>query len=121
MKYTAHILFAGAIFILGLAVHEHLFAQERIVLQTAPAAPTEYRIQDIRLRWGTDSTCAIDVRLMPNVGSVAFDYRFDGANACTMLAALNKADLSKTSLQKRILDRMIADKIIVGSVSGSPE
>ena len=115
MKYLATVYACLVLLFVAVA------AQEKLVLQTPPAAPTEYRVQSLRLEWGDVSTCAVIVRLIPNVGGEVVNYRYDGAAACTMLQQLNKANLSTMSLQRRIIERLVTDKVLTGTVQGSPE
>jgi hypothetical protein len=71
--------------------------------------------------WIDANNCAIYITLVANIPTDTFDHQYEGAEACTMLRALNKANLTTNSLHKRILDRLIADKVLVGAVAGVPE
>lgn len=112
--------------LLGLLIvaSSGLGAQEKIVLSTPKPAATEYRVQELSMRWddGAEGRCTISVRLVSNVSAEdELLHAYRGPEACTMLRALNKADLSAVSLQRRIMNRLIADKVIVGTAAGVPE
>ena len=50
------------------------------------------------------------------------EYTYQGAEAVTMIRALNKANLSVKSLNRRILERLIADHPeLSGTISGAPD
>jgi hypothetical protein len=69
----------------------------------------------------------IDVQLRDWNGSTYGDRLFiptpyTGADAVTLIRALNKANLSTQSMDNRIMARLLADgKLPSGTVSGSPD
>lgn len=97
-------------------------AQESLTL-TTPVSPlmpttTTYSIRGLILLWDEQF---IAVRLRDNNG-VTSNYYYTGAQAGTLMVALNKADLSAISLQRRILQQLVKDgKLPAGNVTGSPE
>ena len=46
---------------------------------------------------------------------------WDGADATTLMIALNKANLSTKSLHKRIMEKAVADGKLSGTISGVPD
>ena len=46
---------------------------------------------------------------------------WDGADATTLMIALNKANLSTKSLHKRIMEKAVADGKLNGTISGVPD
>ena len=84
------------------------------------AAPTtsDYSVRSIYL--GRDEQ-VIRVAVRDN-NHVVTTHVYEGAEATTLMTALNTANLSIISLQKRILNRLAADgKLPAGTVTGTPD
>lgn len=83
-----------------------------------PNPPTNYwRVDDVRLVW---SAQLVKIGLVGQNGENK-KFAYTGAEAATMMVALNKANLSVKSLQRRVLERLIADGKLAGSITGSPD
>jgi hypothetical protein len=86
------------------------------VTLTTPA--TNYSVVSLALFW---EAAHIHVVIRSQNPSSLIDHHIFGAEATTLMIALNKADLSSNSLQRRILNKMIADGVIQGTISGTPD
>lgn len=94
---------------------------EQVTLTTPEVIPaistTFYRVVTLNLDWRGQRILIV---LQGENGELkGFDY--EGADAITMMTALNKANLSVQSLQRRVLNRLIMDGHITGAVAGSPD
>lgn len=98
-------------------------SQELVTLSPPIPSVTSYTITEVQLTWGdgTPTTCRIIIRLKPNVGGTEMRHDYMNDQACTLIRALNKANLSTISLQRRIFNQLISDGVLSGSVTGTPE
>lgn len=46
---------------------------------------------------------------------------YEGAQATTLMVALNKADLTIKSLHRRLMEQAVADGKLAGTISGAPD
>src|SRR5688572_30163465 len=97
-------------------------AQESLSLTTpvTPTGPTTtaYTVQRLLLAWD-DAFIYILVRDNNGVSTPAF---YAGAQATTLMRALNVADLPAMSLHRRILQQLVKDgKLPPGSITGTPQ
>jgi hypothetical protein len=94
---------------------------EAVTLTTPEITPqittTDYRVIGLLLEWERASI----VMHLRGTNGERKECRYDGAEATTLMRALNVANLSIKSLHRRILERLIADGKIAGSVSGVPD
>ena len=85
---------------------------------TTPQSVTDYRISIIKFNW---DEAKIHIVLKDTQGDT-ITAGYTGAEATSLMIALNKANLSTNSLQKRALERLVTDgKIPAGTVTGSPD
>lgn len=54
-------------------------------------------------------------------GDVRREFAYNGAQAVTLMTAINKANLTVKSLQRRILEQLVSDGKLVGTISGAPD
>lgn len=95
----------------------------------AQVGATEFRVWSLYLKrdGGIDDPAEIRVIFKEHDGAGAFlpngrtiTCRYDEAEAETLIAALNKANLSTKSLERRVTERCQADKKLgAGSISGT--
>jgi hypothetical protein len=92
---------------------------EQIDLTTPETFPsvTNYKVDGFTIR-RTAKVITIDL-LGSNGEHKGFSY--NGAQAVTLMNALNTSNNSVTSLEKRILQRLVADGHLAGAISGSPD
>lgn len=85
---------------------------------TTPQSVTDYRISIIKFNW---DEAKIHIVLKDTQGDT-ITAGYTGAEATSLMIALNKANLTTNSLQKRTLERLVTDgKIPIGTVTGSPD
>lgn len=87
---------------------------------TTPVVATRNAVvlQYLQLDWPAQS---IFVRLLGSDG-VSVGVTWSGAQAVTLMTALNSANLSVKSLQRRVLEQAVTDgKIPGGTVSGTAQ
>lgn len=92
---------------------------EQLDLTTPITQPTRtaYSVASLALDWGNE---VIRVGLLGS-DTVPIQIEWRGAQATTLMIALNKANLSTISLQKRILQQAVTDgKLPAGAVTGVP-
>lgn len=87
---------------------------------TAPIVPptrTTYAIKRLVL----DVSAAVIQAYLGGSDGVEVLVEWSGAQATTLLTALNSANLSVKSLQRRVLEQAVTDgKLTAGTVSGTP-
>lgn len=85
---------------------------------TIPVSVTNYKVRRLAMDW-TDARIEVVV-IASNGDKLAFQYL--GAQATSLMTALNKANLSVLSLHARILNQLAADgKLPAGNVTGAPD
>src|SRR3990167_2117307 len=99
-----------------------VIAQEKLALTTpvSPPAPTtrDYTVRRLVLAWDEQQ---IQIMLRDNNNQITH-YLYTGAQATTLMVALNTANLATKSLQRRILEQLVADgKLTRGTVTGAPK
>jgi hypothetical protein len=90
-------------------------------VQTTPTThpqTSSWRVDALVLHWA-DQYLRIIVR--SDDGRV-IDHAYSGAQATTLMIALNKANLTTNSLHKRALNQLVADGILpAGAIAGAPD
>lgn len=84
--------------------------------QTAPGTVT-WKPFLLHLNW---EAATIKVAFRGDNGEY-LSIGYDGAEATTLMVALNKANLSTKSLHKRLMEKAIADGKMSGTISGTPD
>lgn len=83
-----------------------------------PPSRTTYVVVGLSLNW---LQAVIQATLVGSDGATIV-ISWEGAQATTLMIALNKANLSTISLQKRVLQQAVTDsKLPAGTVSGVPD
>lgn len=92
---------------------------EQLDLSTPSTPPTltYWQVVYLELNWVSQS---IRIGLLGTNQETA-QHNYNGDEATTLMAQLNKADLSIKSLQRRILERMLAEGVLEGTISGTPD
>lgn len=92
---------------------------EIITLATPVTTPsiTTWRVSSLLLDWDA-AVIAISLR---GSGGERLSHTYAGAQATSLMTALNKANLTSNSLHKRVIQRLIDDGMLAGTISGSPD
>lgn len=94
---------------------------ETLILTSPEVIPqivtTDYRVSSLLL----DTERARIVILLRGTNGERKQCEYEGADATTLMTALNKTNLATKSLHRRILERLVADGKIDGAVNGSPD
>ena len=103
-------------------------AQERVIFQSpakADEGAVEFRVSELVLNIEASTVTvrlaeASDGSFVPGGRQIVASYA--GAEATTLMRALNTADLSTRSLQRRVVEKLTSDKKIPsGVISGVPQ
>lgn len=90
---------------------------EKLTL-TVPISVTDYSFSGVEFNWEDKY---ILVRLRDTTGK-ELKVTYTGAEAVSLMNALNKTNLSNTSLIKRIFNQLATDnKLPAGNVTGVPD
>lgn len=92
---------------------------EQVNLTTPETTPdnTYWQVNKLFLFWFDQ---AIRIELIGANGEVS-EYSYDGAEATSLMIALNKTNLSTKSLHKRIMEKLVAEGKMKGAISGAPD
>lgn len=95
---------------------------ESLTLTTpvTPSAPTtsSYRVISLNLQWEAQRITVV----VKDNNEKLLVVVYEGAQAVTLMTALNKANLTTNSLQRRILTQLAADgKLPAGTVTGAQD
>lgn len=121
MTYTMR-LFYGCLLAVCLTASGfllgHTWAAEQLNLTTPITAPstTTYKVIFLAMQWPQGQ---VTIELADENGKTT-GYSYNGAEATSLMAALNTANLSVKSLQRRILEKLVSDGKLTGTVSGTP-
>lgn len=100
--------------------HKDFWMAEKIDL-TTPFKPDPREAADLSVAKLVLDFAGQGIHITLSKNGVKKEVSYNGAEATTLMIALNKANLSTKSLQRRILERIIADNQLSGVVSGSPD